>query len=906
MNDRHDEFMPPQGDDSGDRFAAAVQRYLSFRAAARTDVTAYLAAHAGLRDLLEPMLRAEPHAAQRTFGDYQLGHELGRGGMGVVHEAVHQRLGRRVALKLLPSSIAPMVAVARLQREARLAARLSHPGIVQVFDAGLHEGIPYYAMELIDGHTLIEGLAAWHAAGLPGAEVENARTLLFGIDDDAEPRAQCHIHVTLDAVIQVADALAHAHEQGIVHRDVKPANLLLRGDGRVFLSDFGIARSVSPGATLTAEWGGTPNYMAPEQAVGENTDHRADVFSLGAVLFEMLTLSRPFRGETALEVVERMRNAPTPDPRAANTKVSADLAAVVMKAMAIRPAERYGTMAAFVADLRACRDGRDVAARPPTRWLRLRRWARREPWRAVAAATAALALVIGSTGGVWFTRSLVLESQRTGAALAEVNRLSLGVRLEAATRTAEGFLGRGAEQLEPMRAWLATESEALRRELPVLRQQLELVRTRALPYSAADALTDRATHPRADDLDRLEREIALKASGARILEDTVRSSDAAALAARRDEIAIAVGQRRRWTFARPEDQFLHDETQRLVGRLATFVEAETGSMKLVAAEIAWGTNCERIHRERGADAWRAAIAAVRADPRFGGLLLSPDPELLPIGADPRSGLPEFMHLRSAAAGFVEVRREQGRLVVDDGLGIVFVLLPPGEATVGGFGSSQEHGHHVRFDAFLLGKYEVTQAQWQRLAGNNPSRLHAGIKVGFPVTDSHPVEGLSAQRAVEVLQRFALDLPTEAQWEYACRAGTTTQWYFADRAQAGNYANFADGDAAKVGVQFRCDSDLFDGAISHAAVGSYLPNAFGLHDMHGNVQEFCPGPSLVVGQPRDGDGRCGGLFSNRMFFVMRGGCCTFPIADCAAAVSRPMRFDSAAAMGGCRACRPLRR
>ncbi|MBL8752638.1 MAG: protein kinase [Planctomycetes bacterium] len=885
-----------------------MQAFLGFRASARSDVEAFLCEHASLRELLEPMLRPEPEPDPipvREFGDYLLGRELGRGGMGVVYEAVQRSLGRRVALKLLPlgASAAPLATV-RLQREARLVARLSHPGIVQVFEAGVHQGTAFYAMELVDGRTLTEGLQSWREQGLPHRSGA-AHRALFGASADGADDARDALAVALDVALQAADALAYAHERGIVHRDVKPGNLLLSAAGRVYLTDFGIARSNEPGFTLTAEAAGTPWYMAPEQALGATGDHRVDVFALGTVLFELVTGARAFPGATAVEVVERMRRAAPPDPRGTNARVSADLAAVVMKSMAVRPADRYATMAEFARDLRALQYGSDVAARPPTRFVRLRRWARREPWRAVAAVLGLAALLGGAVGAMWFTRALVEESERTAVALAEVNRLSLGVRLDVAERTARGFVGRGPAALAAMRAWLRDEGEPLAAELPSLRRQLELLRARAVAYATDDAEQDRSTHPSADELDRLEREIALKESAARLLDEQIRASDLGSLRARRDDLRERVAQRRTWVFVEPANQFLHDEMTRLVDRLAAFAEGASGGLAEVRGELTTADRCAAVQRELGAPAWASAAAAVAADPRYRGLALVADDELLPLGADPASGLHEFLHVRSHATAPVAARVD-GRVPGGEGAGIVFVLVPPGDAVVGGFGAEQENGQRVRFDAFLLAKHELTQAQWLRLAGDNPSRMHPRALPDGRITLLHPVESVVPARAVAMLARQGLQLPTEAQWEYACRAGTTAAWSFGEREQAPAFANFADAAAGRLGVQFRCEGELDDGHVWHAPVGSFRANAWGLFDMHGNVAELCPGPSMVSGVARDGDGRCAGLWSNRALFVLRGGSCQSLLRDCQAWTCGYSRADAAAPLGGLRPVRALRR
>jgi beta-lactam-binding protein with PASTA domain/predicted Ser/Thr protein kinase len=267
-------------------------------------------------------------------GRYRIIQRLGGGGMGVVYQAEDMLLGRDVAIKVLRSHLAEDDAFRhRFAREGRSAAALSHPNIVQVYDVGeTPEGVPYLVMEYVSGPTLEKVLAERGALGEREA---------------------------VDIAAQVAAALAEAHRRGVVHRDIKPLNILVRPDGTVKVADFGIARAQS-GATLvnTGTIVGSAHYVSPEQARGGYVDEKTDVYSLGVVLFEMLTGRTPFQGDTAVAVALKHLQDEVPSPSAL-ANVSRRLEGVVLRALEKDPARRYPSAAAFLADLEAVRVGLD-------------------------------------------------------------------------------------------------------------------------------------------------------------------------------------------------------------------------------------------------------------------------------------------------------------------------------------------------------------------------------------------------------------------------------------------------------------------------------------------------------------------------------------------------------------------
>jgi serine/threonine protein kinase len=258
-----------------------------------------------------------------TIGRYSVIRELGRGAMGVVYEAGDPNLGRTVALKTVHANAIGTDAEQagqRFKNEARAVGRLSHPNIVTVFDAGEQDGLLYIAMELLDGETLDAHLAKHRTVALDRA---------------------------IDITRQICAALDYANAKGVVHRDIKPANIILLPNGNVKITDFGLARTAEA-ITMTGQVMGTPHYMSPEQVRGRPVDGRSDLFSVGVMLYEMVTGERPFEGQSITTIMYKIvHENPTP-PRALDSTIPAGLSAVIERSMAKSPEERFQTGAALV------------------------------------------------------------------------------------------------------------------------------------------------------------------------------------------------------------------------------------------------------------------------------------------------------------------------------------------------------------------------------------------------------------------------------------------------------------------------------------------------------------------------------------------------------------------------------
>lgn len=396
----------------------------------------------------------------RSFGHYRVVRTLGRGGMGVVYLARDERLDRLVALKALPERLVPNDrARERLQREIRAVAQLQHPAVVPIFDVGEEAGAPYFTMEWIEGLTLAELLDRARQQGLPPEQL-SAEDLLAGDSARSWIEAACRL------VLSMARGLHHAHEHGVVHRDVKPQNIMVGADGRARLFDFGLARlQGEAGLTLTGDLAGTPFYLSPEAASSRRVelDARTDVYSLGVTLFELLTLRVPFTGQSTAEVLRQISLREPPLPRKLNAEVSRDLETVCLTAMEKEPDRRYDSAAAFADDLQRLLAFRPVLARPVGPLVRALRSVRRRP--ALAAAVALSALVLVGTPVLLGVANRAIAAERDAATTAAHEARAQGLRAEAESQRAHAEAraaeaARAATDQALQEAQLAADSKA--------------------------------------------------------------------------------------------------------------------------------------------------------------------------------------------------------------------------------------------------------------------------------------------------------------------------------------------------------------------------------------------------------------------------------------------------------------
>lgn len=478
--------MDPADDLDDPRVFLAVQEYqAALKAGRKPDRDAFVARHpdiapalrdclAGLdlvhtagpklRDPAPPPAVAEPPTA---LGDFRIVRELGRGGMGVVYEAVQLSLGRRVALKVLPFAAAlDARQLQRFKNEAQAAAHLHHQNIVPVYFVGEDRGVHFYAMQLIEGQNLaavVEGLRRRPAGTSrtvhtqdsaptgdlwsPGLETRGNLAIEFSTLRTERPSGFYRTVARL--VAQAAEALEYAHQNGIVHRDIKPANLLVDGRGNLWVTDFGLAQvQADVGLTQTGDLLGTLRYMSPEQAGGPRglIDHRTDVYSLGATLYELLTLRPIFDGTDRRTLLHQiMHDEPRP-PRAVDRTIPLDLETIVLKAIGKFPSDRYATARELADDLHRFLRDEPIRARRATTVQRIRKWLRRHPSVPVAAVVLLVLLTGASVIGALLIRA---EQQKTRDAYVEERRRAKEAedRLRMARRSVDDILQTADQEL---------------------------------------------------------------------------------------------------------------------------------------------------------------------------------------------------------------------------------------------------------------------------------------------------------------------------------------------------------------------------------------------------------------------------------------------------------------------------
>jgi serine/threonine protein kinase len=422
----------------------------------------------------------------QTFNHYRIERELGRGGMGVVYEAVHQPLDKRVALKVLPvlAGQGPSY-LERFLREARTAAALHHTNIVPVFDIGQAGGTPYYAMQYIRGRGLDHLLRDLQASepGMPSSAQEPAPTgpytpaegeplpaappthsePLPALVATARANPADYFRQVAELGIQAAEGLAYAHQRGVIHRDIKPSNLLLDDQGVLWITDFGLARRADdPALTHHGVLVGTPRYMSPEQAEAAKKpiDHRTDIYSLGTTLYELVTRRPAFTGPTPAQVVLQILEREPVPPRRLDPAVPHDLETIILKAMAKRPEDRYQTAAELADDLRRWLRLEPIRARRIGPLGRTLRWCHRNPALAAVSTSAALVILTLSTLYLWSLRREIANTRTAAEREREARQEAVSQREEALDTLAASLYHEARAQLtsrQPGRRWRALE-----------------------------------------------------------------------------------------------------------------------------------------------------------------------------------------------------------------------------------------------------------------------------------------------------------------------------------------------------------------------------------------------------------------------------------------------------------------
>ena len=390
-------------------------------------------------------------AGGQTLGDFRLLEEVGRGGMGVVYEAEQISLGRRIAVKVLPfAGMFDSQQLARFKNEARAAATLNHPNIVGIYFVGCDRGVHYYAMQYVDGLSLDRVIAGMQAdagkrpnatdSSLPegcateeGASLRDTHRCSLISTQRASNRAEFYRSVA-QLGVQAAEALHHAHELSIVHRDVKPGNLLLEPSGKLWVTDFGLARIEGQGnLTLTGDLLGTLRYMSPEQALGNRVvvDHRTDIYSLGATLYELVALKPVVSGHDRASIMRGLAADPVP-LHTHDRRVPPDLETILLKALQREPSDRYATANELADDLRRFLGRQSILARRPTITRRLANRVRRYPQLSLVIGLACIVVTLTGSLAAWSIDSARRETAFQRAAVE--NREQLQREAEAQVR----------------------------------------------------------------------------------------------------------------------------------------------------------------------------------------------------------------------------------------------------------------------------------------------------------------------------------------------------------------------------------------------------------------------------------------------------------------------------------------
>ncbi len=800
----------------------------------------------GARALTERLAR---HSASELR--YEIKGEIARGGMGAILEVFDGDLRRKLAMKVVrPREGAPddaagvdKVVLCRFLEEAQVTAQLSHPGVVPVHELGIDsQGRVFFTMSLVKGHDLKHVFDEVHQ----------------GSGDWTQPRA-------LGALLKVCETMAYAHSKGVIHRDLKPANVMVGEFGEVYVMDWGLAKlagdadrrglrpdlaaaehatrghfatervttdrrdaaGLDPSSSLLTMDGtivGTPSFMSPEQARGEALDHRSDIYAAGAMLYALLTGQNPYAAARAavspIAIVQAIHKGPPIGVSKLAHDVSPELVAVCEKAMAREPGARYASMQALADDVRAYLEGRVVKAHATGAWAEFRKWVGRNKGTASALAGFLLA-VIGGISVTAYIQQGRAEDQKQNAERERALRLNETAAKERETKAKEDVLRladvKVARDLE-------VRQESLWPPLPA--------NAEALSSWVAEA---QDVHAR---LGAHERSLAALTASAP---------------------------------TNKEELWQIDVLKELTAKL----EALPALIDRVSQRRDFALTVEErtVTGEDARRRWTEALNDIASLPVYSDVHLTPQLGLLPLESDPQSGLWEFWHVQSGEAPVRDP--DTGRWKIQPETGIVLVLLAAGRVTIGSkkpttdaeaeqpfFDPNRQDDEQfvegLKLDAFFCSKYETTQSQWQRTMGSNPSRLVFSSDGGGL---THPVETVSWAMSDDCARRSALELPTEAQWEYACRAGTATVFSTGNTAASLlGFANVADLSFARAeGTNSAFYTTEFDdGFASHAPVGSAEPNVFGLFDMHGNVHEWCRDLYLTATIPSAGDGmRAGG-------------------------------------------------
>jgi formylglycine-generating enzyme required for sulfatase activity/serine/threonine protein kinase len=847
-----------------------------------------------------------------VFGEYTVLGVIGAGGMGEVYRAQHRRMERIVALKVLPAATTRNAEVIRrFHQEVKAAAKLMHTNIVTAHDAGEQDDIHYLVMEYVDGRDLSSMVK--HRGPLPLAEA-------------------------LGYILQTARGLDYAHSRGIIHRDIKPGNLLVDQEGTVKILDMGLARFDEIGGaaterttehlTQTGQIMGTVDFMSPEQAEdARRADHRADIYSLGCTLFYLLTAKSTYGGETVMQKIFAHRDDPLPSLSAARSDVSPEINAIFQRMIAKHPDDRYMTMRAVVDDLVACgvseqdcfKAAQSAAGEFPVAGPRSVTQCAPAPGSSPASSpsngprsktqrgplVAATVLLPGVDSA--------LRQDTLGFHVGQSTSPSMAPQLQPAATTPALWKNRGlligggvAVLLLGVALWAVVQ---FRYSTPngVLVVKIDHPDVQVFVDDEQKMILSRPN----DDIIEVQvpdgnhvlkvtkggfqtytTAFSVKSGGRKIIEVELEQKPVKPAAVAKNDVTTPAGEKPVEP-AKVTPNVATLPPPAVVTPPPTTVASVTPPPAVLPPEktMPAKNTLPETKPERSdpplpnveplpspiasATSPRTATVPVVTTSKVGDLetnIVTPAPIIAPFAPD------EARLQQKIWADFLDRPIEE-----KNSLGMKLVLIPAGNFIMGSpdneLSRQKNEGpmHQVRITKpFYLGAYEVTQDEYLKVMGTNPSSLGGQAaggqaapattgEAGQPAANApaaaasqYPVDNISWEDAAEFcrkLNALAAEreagryyrLPTEAEWEYSCRAGTTTP-YYTGKALPINGAQFTDKMATRVpsfqqndplNPQGRSDpANAQQDATRTAPVGSFAPNAFGIHDMHGNVFEWC--------------------------------------------------------------------